>query len=171
MLGPNKLAPSVITKIVSVQKKLGPQKFGSKIFFCLKYWVHKRFGSRKILGPKIFWLNLSNLTNLNLAWPVITWFDLPQHDLIWHDPNWLNLSYKLILHQKKKVWVKTNFGPKQSWVQKISTWPVLTWLDLTQLDLTCPNLTSHVLTWPVLTWPVLTWPILTWTVKTWLVPT
>ena len=56
--------------------------------------VHKRVWAEKILGPKTFWLDLSDLTNPNLTWPVKTWFDLSQLDFtcpdIIFDPNLLD---------------------------------------------------------------------------------
>ena len=86
-------------------------KFGSKNIKFTKILGQEKFSAKNILGPKIFYFDLSNLTNLNLAWPVITWFDLPQHDLIWLDPNWLDPSCSDLINPDL-------------------TYPVLTWLDL-----------------------------------------
>ena len=55
-----------------------------------KQTIKKQSGSKNILDQKKkiqTWLDLSQL-------------DLICPDLIWLDPNWLNLSYKLILSQK-----------------------------------------------------------------------
>ena len=100
---------SFISKKFWVQKVLGLKNFGSKITFSpTKFWVQQNFR-----------LDLSELTNRNLTWPMIMWLDLPQLDLTcpylnWLDPNWLDLS----------------------------------WLDLTSPDLTYPDMNCSNLTCP-----------------------
>ena len=74
---------------MGIQKKWGPNKFwvqqnflvqqnlGPKYIKFTKILGQEKFSAKNILVPKNFWLDLSYLTNLNLAWPVITWFAGP----------------------------------------------------------------------------------------------
>ena len=67
---------------MGIQKKWGPNKFwvqqnflvqqnlGPKYIKFTKILGQEKFSAKNILVPKNFWLDLYNLTNLNLAWPV-----------------------------------------------------------------------------------------------------
>ena len=99
---------------------LGPKSFlvqksvGSRKNFSLeKNLGQKNCGSKQIFGQKDFRLYLSDLTNPNFTWPVITWSDLPQLDLTFF---WSNKIFG-----QKKFWIKNKFE-----VKKISDFTCLT---------------------------------------------